>query len=60
MVVTKDRTHGPGRSVSMFIVGECEDHLAIQAPQIINDVNEIKYHSTEVVHSFHTREMLTI
>ena len=33
MVVTKDRPHGPGRSVPMFIVDECEDHLAIQAPQ---------------------------
>ena len=32
MVVTKDRPHGPGRSEPMFIVVECEDHLAIQAP----------------------------
>ena len=30
MVVTKDRPHGPGRSVPMFIVVECEDHSAIQ------------------------------
>ena len=29
MVVTKDRPHGPGRSVPMFIVVECEDHSAI-------------------------------
>ena len=33
MVVTKDRPLGPGRSVLMFIVVECEDHSAIQAPQ---------------------------
>ena len=32
MVVTKDRPHGPGRSVPMLIVVECEDHSAIQAP----------------------------
>ena len=32
MVVTKDRPHGPGRSIPMFIVVECEDHSAIQAP----------------------------
>jgi len=32
MVVTKDRPHGPGHSIPMFIVVECEDHLAIQAP----------------------------
>ena len=34
MVVTKDRPQGPGRSVLMFIVVECEDHSAIQAPQM--------------------------
>ena len=34
MVVTKDRPHGPGRSVLMFIIVKCEDHSAIQAPQI--------------------------
>ena len=34
MVVTKDRPHGPGRSVLMFIVVECEDHSAIQEPQM--------------------------
>ena len=33
IVVTKDWPHGPGRSVPMFIVVECEDHSAIQAPQ---------------------------
>ena len=33
MVVTKDRPHGPGCSVPMFIVVECEDHSAIQAPK---------------------------
>ena len=27
-----DRPHGPGHSLSMFIVVECEDHSAIQAP----------------------------
>ena len=32
MVVTKDRPHGPGRSVAMLIVVECEDHSAIQVP----------------------------
>ena len=32
MVATKDRPHGPGRSVPMLIVVECEDHSAIQAP----------------------------
>ena len=32
MVVTKGRPQGPGRSVVMFIVVECEDHSAIQAP----------------------------
>ena len=34
MVVTKDRPLGPGRSIPMFIVVECEDHSAIQAPLI--------------------------
>ena len=47
MVVTKDRPHGPGRSVPMFIVVECEDHSAIQAPLrlsnlIFNTVGEVK------------------
>ena len=37
MVVTKDQPHGPGRSVPMFIVVECEDHSAIQAPQRLCD-----------------------
>ena len=32
MVVSKDRPHGPGHSVPMLIVVECEDHSAIQAP----------------------------
>ena len=32
MVATKDRPHGPGCSVPMLIVVECEDHSAIQAP----------------------------
>ena len=32
MVVTKDLPHGPGRNIPMFIVVECEDHSAIQAP----------------------------
>ena len=32
MVITKDRPHGPGRSVPMYIVVKCEDHSAIQAP----------------------------
>ena len=32
MVATKDRPHGPGRSVPMLIVVKCEDHSAIQAP----------------------------
>ena len=35
MVVTKDQPHGPGRSIPMLIVVECEDHLAIQAPHKI-------------------------
>ena len=33
MVATKDRPHGPGRSVPMLIVVDGEDHLAIQAPR---------------------------
>ena len=33
IVVIKDWPHGPGRSVTMFIVVECEDHSAIQAPK---------------------------
>ena len=32
MVVNKDWPHGPGPSVPMFIVVECDDHSAIQAP----------------------------
>ena len=28
MVITKDRPHGPGRSIPMFIVVKCEDHSA--------------------------------
>ena len=39
IVVTKDRPHGPRRSVTMFIVVECEDHSAIQAPLINFIVN---------------------
>ena len=35
MVVTKDRPHDPGHSVTMLIVVECEDHSAIQAPQVV-------------------------
>ena len=47
MVVTKDEPHGPGCSVPMFIVVECEDHSAIQAPLrlsnlIFNTVGEVK------------------
>ena len=33
MVITKDRPHGPGPSVPVFIVVECEDHSAIKAPR---------------------------
>ena len=33
MVFTKDRPLGPGRSILMFIVVECQDHSAIQAPR---------------------------
>ena len=39
MVVTKDRPLGPGHSVPMFIVVECEDHSAIQAPLYIKMVS---------------------
>ena len=39
MVVTKDRPHGPGRSVPIFIVVECEDHSAIQAPEKMLDID---------------------
>ena len=42
MVVTKDRPHGPGRSIPTSIVVECEDHSAIQAPLIlIVDTSEV-------------------
>ena len=34
MVITKDRPHGSGRSIPMFIEVECEDHSAIQAPHL--------------------------
>ena len=37
--VTKARTHSPGCSVPMFKV-ECEDHSAIQAPQLSQIVIE--------------------
>ena len=37
MVVTKDRPLGPGRSVPMFIIVECEDHSAIQTPYKFSD-----------------------
>ena len=46
MVVTKDRPPGPGHSVPMLIVVECEDHLAIQAPHslhylVFEDVGQV-------------------
>ena len=55
MVVTKDRPHGPGCSVPMFNVVECEDHSAIQAPlkqgfyRLVSFTNLLlkgKYHCT--------------
>ena len=39
MVITKDQPHGPVRSVSIFIVVECEDHSAFQAPHYISRYN---------------------
>ena len=38
MVVSKDQPHGPGRSVPMIIVVECEDHSAIQAPHVLRNI----------------------
>ena len=57
MVVNKDRPLGPGRSVLMIIVVECEDHSAIQAPQSKAKI-ELEYFSKEEMKKLFLRRTL--